>query len=111
MTTLEVTESIRAELMDAIAPCVQDLCMLDYQRWQYKFMPLPAHSDSFLHDFDPAEAEGMFTEKTGKIGASLFPQLARWETGDTEVRSAADTLSNSSLIWCIAFYSLCSLQG
>ncbi|TIA48938.1 hypothetical protein D6C79_03842 [Aureobasidium pullulans] len=84
MTTLEVTESIRAELMDAIAPCVQDLCMLDYQRWQYKFMLLPAHSDSFLHDFDPAEAEGMFTEKTGKIGASLFPQLARWETGDTE---------------------------
>ncbi|CAD0107711.1 unnamed protein product, partial [Aureobasidium uvarum] len=79
LTDFIISDEIREELSEALAPFLGTMCMLPYQRWQYSFEMVCAVNEEFYTSFDPMEMEGMYTEKTGWIKASLFPQLCRLE--------------------------------
>lgn len=98
LTDLKFTDDVRAELSEALAPFLETMCMLPYQRWQYSFEMVPAVEEDYWTPFDPVEMDGMFAEKTGWIKASLFPRLCRLEQDDEEVSNAKDYLPDKLLI-------------
>ncbi|KAH0390434.1 hypothetical protein KCU89_g15597, partial [Aureobasidium melanogenum] len=76
---------MRKELSEAIVPFLRIMCMLPYQRWQYKFEMVPAVDERYWTSFDPTEMESMFVaENTGWLKASLFPRLCRLEWDDQD---------------------------
>lgn len=77
LTDLKISKSTRVELSDALAPFLETMCMLPYQRWQYTFDMVRAFDEGNRTPLDPAEMQGEFAEETGWVRASLFPQLCR----------------------------------
>ena len=94
LTDLKINKSIREELSAAVAPFLEIMCMLPYQRWQYTFDMVRAFDEGDWTAFDPAEMEGDFAGQTGWVKASLFPQLCRiqWD-GPDEVSSMEDPVA------------------
>lgn len=84
VTTLEFTDAIRRRPLDAIAPHLTTLRMLNYQEWTHKLDMVDASRKGSPVRFSRARMEGMFWEETGFVKASLFPQLCRLE-GSVEV--------------------------
>jgi hypothetical protein len=98
LTDLEVSNSIRDELSDALDPLLRTVGMLDYQRWHYTFEMVPAFDGGNWNALDPTEMEGMFAEEIGWVKASLFPQLCRIQgDGQNEVSSTQKYLIGESL--------------
>ncbi|KAG9724819.1 hypothetical protein KCU73_g13329, partial [Aureobasidium melanogenum] len=85
LTDLKFNDNMRKELSEAIVPFLRIMCMLPYQRWQYKFEMVPAVDERYWTSFDPTEMESMFVaENTGWLKASLFPRLCRLEWDDQD---------------------------
>lgn len=80
LTDLDFNDKIRKELSEALEPFLRVMCMLPYQRWQYKFEMVPTVNERYWTPFDPTEMESMFVaENGGWLKASLFPRLCRLE--------------------------------
>jgi hypothetical protein len=98
LTNQKVIGGIREELSEALAPFLETMCMLPYQRWQYSLEMVRAFDEGDWTPFDPIEMEGKFGEKTGWVTASLFPQLCRigWNDQD-EVSGTEDHIAGGYL--------------
>lgn len=98
LTDLEVSNSIREELSNALDPLLRIVGMLDYQKWHYTLELVPAFDGGDWIALDPTEMEGMFAEEIGWVKASLFPQLCRIQgDGQNEVSSKQEYLVGKSL--------------
>jgi hypothetical protein len=108
LTDLRISDSIRDELSEALAPFLETMCMLPYQRWQYTFDMVRAVDEEDWIPLDPAEMEGQFGEGTGWVKASLFPQLCRIQyDGPDEVSSMKGLMAGSHL----NFSRFCAVQS
>ena len=98
LTNLKISASIRDELSDALAPFLETMCMLPYQKWQSSLEMVRAIDEGDWTLLDPTEMEGEYAEKTEWVKASLFPRLCRIQgDGQDEVSSMKDRIAGNCL--------------